>query len=129
MVPATYIDRPIVVAVMRQEKPVSHDRSKDYETSALKNMIDAFESDTFARRCRLCHAFWVLATLLSLGFVFYAYQNTDIEPVYLLFLAAFGGACGATAGLISNTQATNELLKKYVDVQAMKVRYEELSDA
>ena len=99
---------------------------KAYETATLKCFIDAFETDAVAKRCKFCRAIWLVIAIACGLFVYIAYNYTNIEVPIMLVVSMLGGALATTAGISSGNARNTEILKAYVDIEAIKARHREL---
>jgi hypothetical protein len=106
---------------------MSSNDPKAYEAATLKCFIDAFEADTAAKRCKFCRTVWLIIAIACGIFVYVAYYKyTNIEIPIMLVVSALGGALASTAGISSGNAKNTEILKPYVDIEAIKAKYREL---
>ena len=96
------------------------------EATMLKYLITAFDTESAAKRCKSCWAACVLGALGCGIFVYIAYNHTQIQTLFLLLASVLGGSLATTAGIVSSNTRSTEVLKQYVDIEAMKKRYNEL---
>ena len=97
-----------------------------YEASTLKCFIDSLESKVVARRCKFCRAIWLSIAIACGVFVYVAYNYTNIKVPILLVVSMAGGAFATFSGISSGNAKNAEILKPYVDIEAMKERIREL---
>lgn len=97
-----------------------------YEANTLKCFIDSLESEAVAKRCKFCRAIWLSIAIACGLFVYIAYNYTNIEVPFLLIASMAGGAFATFSGISSGNARNTEILKPYVNIEAMKERMREL---
>lgn len=99
---------------------------ESYEVNTLKCFIDSLESKTTVERCKFCRAIWLSIAVFSGIFVYIGYNHTNIETPILLIVSMLGGAFATLSGISSGNARNTEILRPYVDIDAMKERKREL---
>jgi hypothetical protein len=97
-----------------------------YEANTLKCFIDSLESEAVAKRCKFCRVIWLSIAIACGLFVYIAYKYTSIDVPFLLIASTAGGAFATFSGISSGNARNTEILKPYVNIEAMKERMREL---
>ena len=97
-----------------------------YEANTLKCFIDSLESEAAVKRCKFCRVIWLSIAIACGGFVYIAYNYTKIEVPVLLVVSMLGGSFATLSGISSGNARNTEILKPYVNIEAMKERKREL---
>lgn len=97
-----------------------------YEANTLKCFIESLESEAVAKHCKFCRTIWLSIAIACGLFVYIAYNYTKIEVPFLLIASMAGGAFATFSGISSGNARNTEILKPYVNIEAMKERMHEL---
>ena len=117
---------PLMSNIMFQGATMAANNASTYETNALKCFIDSLESEAIAKRCKFCRAIWLSIAIACGIFVYIAYNYTSIGVPFLLIASMVGGSFATLSGISSGNAKNTEILKPYVNIEAMKERMREL---
>ncbi|MEP4547386.1 MAG: hypothetical protein ABJ000_14510 [Saccharospirillum sp.] len=102
------------------------EKSVEHEIATLKWIVEIHESQGATKSCGFCRMVWLGVLVASTAFVVVSYNYHFVQVGFLLFGAAIAGGAFMAVGLFSQSTASLGIMSRYVDIESVKKRLNEL---
>lgn len=111
--------RPFLGVFMPVESP------EQFELESLEMCLHSLEFDERAKSVKFCLVFAVIGCLLFLA-IYFLHGKELLSQSFLYLIAALGGLCLGGAAIINRLSMQSDLIKKYIDRDAINERIKQL---